>query len=69
MNWFCPNKPGYDSNYFLKVIMGEKRYLPINFNVGYKLKYFKKGITLDKKYIINKRCLENLLMSYINQTR
>ena len=54
MNWFCPNEPGYDANYFLKVIMGEKRYLPINFNVGYKLKYFKKGITLDKKYIISK---------------
>jgi len=54
MNWFCPEEPGYDSNYFLKVIMGEKRYLPINFNIGYKLKYFKKGITLDKKYIISK---------------
>ena len=54
MNWLCPNEPGYDSNFFLKVIMGEKRYLPINFNVGYKLKYFKKGITLDKKYIISK---------------
>ena len=54
MNWFCPDEPGYDSNYFLKVLMGEKRYLPINFNTGYKLKYFKKGITLNKKYIISK---------------
>jgi len=54
MNLFSPNEPGYDSNFFLKVIIGEKRYLPINFNVGYKLKYFKKGITLDKKYIISK---------------
>ena len=54
MNWYCPDEPGYDSNYFLKVLMGEKRYLPINFNTGYKLKYFKKGITLNKKYIISK---------------
>jgi hypothetical protein len=54
MNWLCPNEPGYDSNYFLKVIMGQKKYLPINFNIGYKLKYFKKGITLNKKYIISK---------------
>ena len=54
MIWFCPNEPGYDSNYFLKVIMGEKCYLPINFNVECKLKYFKKGIALDKKYIISK---------------
>ena len=54
MNWHSPNEPGYDSNYFLKVIMGEKRYLPTNFNLGYKLKYFKKGITLNKKYIISK---------------
>ena len=48
-NWFFPDEPGYDSNYFLKVLMGEKRYLPINFNIGYKLKYFKKGITFNKK--------------------
>ncbi len=54
MNWYCPDEPGYDSNYFLKVLMGEKRYLPINFNIGYKLKYFKKGITLNKNYIISK---------------
>ena len=54
MNWLCPNEPGYDSNYFLQVIMGQKKYLPINFNIGYKLKYFKKGITLNKKYIISK---------------
>ena len=53
MNWYCPTEPGYDANYFLKVIMGEKKYLPINFNIGYKLRYFKKGITLNKKYIIS----------------
>lgn len=54
INWYCPQEPGYDSTYFLKVIMGEKKYLPINFNIGYKLRYFKKGITLNKKYIISK---------------
>lgn len=54
MNSLCPNETGYDSNYFLKVIMGQKKYLPINFNIWYKLKYFKKGITLNKKYIISK---------------
>lgn len=40
--------------FFLKVITGEKKYLPINFNISYKLKYFKKGETLSKKYIISK---------------
>ena len=54
MNWYSPKDPEYDANYFLKVIMGEKNYIPINFNIVYKLKYFKKGETLNKKYILSK---------------
>ena len=34
--------------------MGEKKFMPINFSITYKLKYFKKGISLNKKYIISK---------------
>ena len=54
MNWDSTNNTAYVSNYFLKVLMGEKKYLLSNFNIGYKPRYFKKGITLIKKYIISK---------------
>ena len=53
-NWYHPNEIGFDANFFLKVIMGEKKYLPNNFTVNYKLHFFRKGEKLDKKYIINK---------------
>lgn len=65
MNWLCTNEPGYDSNYFLKVIMGQKKYFPINFNIGYKLKYFKKDITLNKKYKISKMLINPIYALYI----
>ena len=54
MNWLWPEEPGYDTNFFLRVLMGEKKILPINFSITYKLRYFKKGISLNKKYIISK---------------
>ena len=39
MNWYYHQEPGYDSSYFLKVCIGEKRYLPIDSNIGYKMKF------------------------------
>ncbi len=53
-NWYHPKEIGFDSNFFLKVLMGEKKYLPNNFTVNYKLHYFRKGEKLDKNYIIEK---------------
>ena len=53
-NWYHPNEIGFDANFFLKVIMGEKKYLPNNFTVNYKMHYFRKGEKLDKNYIIEK---------------
>ena len=53
-NWYHPKEIGFDSNFFLKVIMGEKKYLPNNFTVNYKMHYFRKGEKLDKDYIIQK---------------
>ena len=53
-NWYHPNEVGFDANFFLKVLMGEKKYLPNNFTVNYKLHYFRKGEKLDKSYIIEK---------------
>jgi len=53
-NWYHPREIGFDANYFLKVIMGEKKYLPNNFTVNYKMHYFRKGEKLDKDYIIQK---------------
>ena len=44
MNWFYPKESGYDDNFCLRVLMGEKKFLPINFSIIYKLKYFKNGI-------------------------
>ena len=54
MNWFYPKESSYDANFYLRVLMGEKKFLPINFYIIYKLKYFKKWISLKKKYIISK---------------
>lgn len=53
-NWYHPKEVGFDANFFLKVIMGEKKYLPNNFTVNYKLHYFRKGEKLDKSYIIER---------------
>ena len=36
------------------VMKGEKKYLPIGFQSGFHLNYFRKGETLSKEYIINK---------------
>lgn len=53
-NWLCPTEPGYDSNFFLLVLMGRKKYLPNNFAVNYELKYFRSGEKLGKSYIIGR---------------
>lgn len=53
-NWFHPNEIGYDANYFLLVIKGEKKYLPNNFTVNYNIGYFRNGEKLDKKYLIER---------------
>lgn len=53
-NWHHPKEIGFDANFFLKVLMGEKKYLPNNFTVNYKLHYFRRGEKLDKNYIIEK---------------
>ena len=53
-NWWHPDEKGYDATYFLKVLAGQKKYLPNNFTVKNKLKSFRKGEKFDKKYIISK---------------
>ncbi len=53
-NWFHPKEPGFDTTYFLLVLSGKKKYLPSNFSVNYKMKFFRNGEKLDKKYIISK---------------
>lgn len=53
-NWYHLREVGFDASFFLKVIMGQKKYLPNNFTVNYKMHYFRKGEKLDKDYIISK---------------
>ena len=53
-NWFHPKEVGFDANFFLLVIKGDKKYLPNNFSVNYKFNYFRKGEKMDKKYLIDK---------------
>lgn len=45
---------GYDATFLLKVMKGEKKCLPIGFQTGFHLNYFRKGVTLNKEYIISK---------------
>ena len=49
-----PTGVGYEENYFLLVLKGEKFYLPNNFTVNYNIGYFRSGEKLDKKYIIER---------------
>lgn len=53
-NWYHPREVGFDTSFFLKVIMGQKKYLPNNFTINYTLHYFRKGEKLDKDYIISR---------------
>ena len=53
-NWFHPKEVGFDANFFLLVIKGDKKYLPNNFSINYKFNYFRKGERMDKRYLIDK---------------
>ena len=53
-NWHHPQEVGFDATYFLKVLSGKKKYLPANFSINYKMRYFRSGEKLDKQYIIKK---------------
>ena len=54
LDWFILNLKGYDATFILKVVKGEKNCLPVGFQIGLNLNYFRKGETLNKAYIINK---------------
>ena len=54
LDWFIPNLKGYDATFLLQVMKGEKKCLPVGFQTGFNLNYFRKGETLNKAYIINK---------------
>ena len=45
---------GFDATFLLQVMRGEKKCLPVGFQTGFNLNYFRKGETLNKSYIINK---------------
>ena len=53
-NWYHPCEPGFDATYFLLVLSGKKKYLPSNFAISYKMKFFRKDEKLDKNYLIEK---------------
>ena len=53
-NWYHPSQPGYDASFFLKVLAGEKRYMPNDFTINYKIPFYRKGEKLDKDYLISK---------------
>ena len=63
-NWYHPKEVGFDANFFLMVLKGEKRYLPNNFSVNYRLNYFRRGEKLDKKYLINRMKSNNIYALY-----
>ena len=63
-NWFHPKEIGYDANYFLSVIKGDKKYLPNNFTINYNIGYFRTGEKLDKKYLIEKMKNNNTYALY-----
>ena len=54
LDWYIPKLKGYDATFLLKVMKGEKKCLPVGFQTGFNLNYFRKGETLNKLYIINK---------------
>lgn len=65
LDWYIPTIKGYDSTFLLMVMKGEKKCLPIGFQTGFHLNYFRKGETLSKEYIINKICLNPEFNNYI----
>ena len=67
-NWYHPKETGYDANFFLLVIKGDKRYLPNNFTVNYSIGYYRNGEKLDKKYLIEKMKKNNTYALYTPDT-
>ena len=45
-NWFYPKESGYYATYFLLSLAG-KKYLPWNFSINYKIKFYKKYIIFE----------------------
>ena len=54
IDWYISNLKGYNASFLLKVMKGGKKCLPVGFQTGFNLGYFKKGETLNKQYIIDR---------------
>ena len=65
LDWYIPKLKGYDATFLLKVMKGEKKCLPVGFQTGFNLNYFRKGKTLNKSYIINKLGNDPKLKDYL----
>ena len=62
LDLYLPNETGFDSQYFLQVLMGQKKVnynifilqlLPLGHHSDYNIKYFRKGNVLTKEFLIN----------------
>ena len=56
---------GFDSAFLLMVMKEQKKCLPIGFQTGFNLNFFRKGETLNKEYIIKKISLNPNFYNYI----
>ncbi len=65
VDWYVPNLKGYDATFLLKVMKGEKKCLPVGFQTGFHLGYFRKGETLSKEYIIKRISANPNFVQYI----
>ena len=65
IDWFIPYLKGYDATFLLQVMKGEKKCLPVGFQTGFNLNYFRKGETLNKAYIINKIANNQKFIDYL----
>lgn len=63
-NWYHPKEVGFDANFFLMVLKGEKKYLPNNFTINYDIGYFRQGEKLDKRYLIERMKLNSIYALY-----
>ena len=65
IDWYIPRLKGYDSTFLLQVMKGEKKCLPVGFQTGFNLNYFRKGETLNKEYIISKIANNQKFKDYV----